>query len=123
MHPSRPPSAATDVPELVTDLGAGLFEQMLSTALSECAAATIDHGRKSVVTIKMELDNIPGTHQLRMQHDIKYNKPTSMGKSGEETSSTTVLHVGRYGALSLSQPSLFEPPKQTSIPGADLDAN
>lgn len=38
-----------------------------------------------------------------------------MGKTSEEASSATVLHVGKYGCLSLAQPSLLEQ-KQTKIP-------
>lgn len=53
---------------------------------------------------------------MRLQHDVKFSKPTSMGKAAEETSSATVMYVGKYGALSLAQPSLLEKAKQTSFP-------
>jgi hypothetical protein len=31
-----------------------------------------------------------------------------MGKKTEETSGATVMHVGKYGCLTLAQPSLLE---------------
>ena len=120
MHPSRPESAATDVTEFVTDLEGGLFEIILSKALSDTAAAAIDFRKKGEVTVKFKLEQIMGTHQVRVQHDLKFSKPTSMGQVTEETSGATVLHVGRFGKLSLAQPSLLsDQSKQTTIPGID----
>lgn len=113
---NRPASAATDVPEFISDLDAGMFERILSQALSETAAAAIDHGRVGEVSIKFKIEQIQGTHQVRLQHDVKFKKPTSMGTASEETSSATVLHVGKYGRLSLAQPSLLDD-RQTSMPG------
>lgn len=113
---NRPASAATDVPEFITDLDGGMFERILSQALSETAAAAVDHGKVGEVQIKFKIERISGTHQVRLQHDVKFKKPTSLGNASEETSSATVLHVGKYGALSLAQPSLLEDSRQTRIP-------
>jgi hypothetical protein len=115
MPHNRPESAATDVSSFLTDLDAGLFEVILSKALSEVAAATIDHNKVGEVSVKFKFERIAGTHQVRLQHDVKFMKPTSMGKAGEETSGATVLHVGKFGALSLAQPSLLEKSRQQSL--------
>ena len=41
------------------------------------------------------------------------------GKATEEHTAETVLHVGKYGALSLAQPSLLnDPSRQQALPGA-----
>ncbi len=114
---NRPASAATDVPEFISDLDGGMFERILSQALSETAAAAIDHAKIGEVTIKFKIDRIVGTHQVRLQHDVKFKKPTSMGSASEETSGATVLHVGKYGRLSLAQPSLLDNERQTNVPG------
>lgn len=106
MHASRPDSAATDVPEFLTDLEGGLFEIIVSKALSEVAAAVVDHNKVGEVTLKFKVERIQGTHQVRLEHGCKFVRPTSMGKASEETSGATVLHVGKYGALSLAQPDL-----------------
>lgn len=109
--------AATDVGEFITDLDGGTFEHKLSVALSEVAAAVIDHERKGEVTIKFTFSRIDGTHQARCDHVLKYVKPTKDGKAGEEEERSTVLHVGRFGKLSLAQPSLpGTESKQTRIP-------
>lgn len=114
---NRPASAATDVAEFITDLDGGIFERILSQALSETAAASIDHGKIGEVSVKFKIECIAGTHQVRLQHDVKFSKPTSMGRASEETSSATVLHVGKYGRLSLAQPSLLDEEFQTRVPG------
>lgn len=115
MRPSRPDTAATDVPEFFTDLDGGQFEVITSQALSEVAAAVIDHNKVGEVTLKFKIERIQGTQQVRIEHSCKFLRPTSMGKAGEETSAATVLHVGKYGALSLAQPPLFDPSRQTDL--------
>jgi hypothetical protein len=50
-----------------------------------------------------------------MGHSIKFSKPTSMGKTSEETDGATVLYVGKYGKLSLAQPSLLEKQRQRDL--------
>lgn len=109
-------AAATDVGEFITDLDGGSFDRKLSIALSQVAAATIDHDKTGKVSIEFAFERIPGTTQARCTHVLKYSKPTLDGKSGEEEKRSTVLHVGRFGALSLAQPSLLENGKQTEFP-------
>lgn len=110
--------ATTDVPEFISDLDGGVFERKLSTALSTVAASTVDHEKKGEVSITFRFERIPGTTQVRCEHTLKFTRPTMDGKAGEEESRSTVLHVGRFGALSLAQPSLLERAKQDEIPGA-----
>lgn len=101
-------AAATDVADLVEELDGGMFDRMLSIALSQTAAAVIDREKKGEVTIKFSMEKIAGTHQLRLAHTLKFTKPTMTGRSSEETEGATVLHVGKYGALTLAQPSLLD---------------
>jgi hypothetical protein len=116
---NRPYTAPTDVAEFITDLDGGQFELLSSMALSESAAATVDFGRASEVTIKFKIEQIPGTHQVRIQHDTKFTRPTSIGKKTEETSGATVMHVGKFGLLTLAQPSLMaKDQSQQTLPGA-----
>lgn len=100
-------AAATSVSDFIQDLDGGVFESKLSIALSQVAAATVDHEKAGKVSIEMTFQRIPGTSQVRCEHVLKFVKPTMDGKSGEEEKRSTVLHVGRYGALSLAQPSLM----------------
>ena len=109
-------AAATDVGEFITDLDGGVFDRKLSIALSQVAASVVDHEKIGEVTVKMSFARIPGTSQVRCEHTLKFNKPTRDGKAGEEEKRYTVLHVGKYGRLSLAQPSLMDD-RQTSLAG------
>lgn len=111
-------SAATDVAEFVSDLDAGQFDRQLSVALSRVAAKVIDEGRKGKVTVVLDIERIESTHQVRIGHTVKFEHPTQTGKAGEETGGATVMHVGRFGRLSLAQPSLLDKAQQTRIEGA-----
>ena len=114
------PTTPTDVTELITDLDAGMFERALSAALSQSAAATVDHQKVSEVTIKLTLKPIGGTHQVHMKHQLSFKKPTSNGKTSEESSQITTLHVGKYGRLTLtpeSQVPMFDRAGQPTTAG------
>lgn len=106
-------SAATDVAEFITDLDGGVFDRKLSIALSSVAAAVVDNDKVGEVNIKLSLTRIPWTNQVRCEHTLKFQRPTMDGKASEEEKRSTVLHVGKFGALSLAQPSLMG--KQTEI--------
>lgn len=112
-------AAATDVAEFVSDLDGGQFERMLSIALSKTSAAVVDHDKVGEVKITLKLERIAGTSQVRIGHKLAYSRPTMRGKVAEETDGETVLHVGRYGALSLAQPSLLERERQQPLPGTN----
>ena len=98
----QPASAAvTDVGEFIAELDGGVFERQLSAALSLSAAACVDNQKQSEVTIKLVMKPITGTHQVHVGHTLVFKKPTSTGKTSEETNQTTTLHVGKFGKLSL----------------------
>lgn len=95
-------AAATDVAEFLTDLDGGVFDRKLSVALSQVAAAVVDHDKVGQVNVTFSFKKIPGTGQVHCEHQLKFVKPTLDGKAGEEEKRTTALHVGKFGALSLA---------------------
>jgi len=110
---TRNAAAATDVAEFITDLDGGQFEELLSIALSRVSAAVVDHEKKGKVSIAFDIQKIPGTHQVRITHQLKFSNPTSIGTQSEDVETSTVLHVGKGGALSIAQTPLFG--KQNSL--------
>ena len=108
-------AAATDVSEFISDLDGGQFERLLSVALSQVAAACVDREKKGEVVLKLKFEPIKNTSQVAIEHELKFTKPTSSGKAYEQATRTTVVHVGRYGALSLAQPSLLDQHKQREL--------
>lgn len=112
-------AAATDVQEFITDLDGGQFERALSVALSQVAASVVDREKPGEVIVKLKVVPIRGTHQVAFDTELKFTRPTMAGKAIELASSATVLHVGKYGRLSLAQPSLLDDQdRQGRFPGA-----
>lgn len=99
---TQPQSAATDIGEFLTDLDGGIFDRKMSIALSQVAAAAIDHDKTGEVSVKFTFKKIPGTCQVQCEHQLKFSKPTQDGKAGEEEKRTTPLHVGKFGRLTLA---------------------
>lgn len=95
-------AAATDVGTFITDLDGGVFDRKLSIALSKVAAAVIDNNRAGEVSIKFAFKKIEGTSQVTCEHTLKFSAPTMDGKSGEEEKRVTVMHVGRFGRVTLA---------------------
>ncbi|MDP4074224.1 hypothetical protein [Acidovorax sp. A1169] len=104
-------TAATDVAEFITDLDGGQFDRMLSIALSQVAAGTVDNDAKGEVNIKFVFEKIPGSSQVLCKHILKFSRPTINGRASEEASRKTALHVGKFGRLTLapeSQLAMFD---------------
>ncbi len=99
---------ATNVTEFIESLDVGVFEQQVGIALSDVAAATVDHGGSGKVTIEFTIKPITGTHQVHCAHSLKFTKPTSSGKATEELARATVMHVGKYGRMSLAPESQLD---------------
>lgn len=102
MNESQSNSAATDVSEFLADLDGGQFERMMSVALCNVAAKVVDNQKKGVVSISFEVTPIKGTHQVHVEHTLKFSHPTASGKAGEESTRGTPMHVGKYGRLTLA---------------------
>ena len=107
-------AAATNVAEFMTDLDGGQLERRLSIAISQVACSVMDNDKDKAgdVTLVLKFTRIPGTSQITVSHMLKFWRPTSAGKAGEEETRETVMHVGKFGALSLAQPSLLDKSKQ-----------
>ena len=75
---------------------------------SGARSAVVDRERKGEVSITCKFEHIKGTSQVRVEHVTKFKRPTMSGTAAEEMKGASVLHVGRFGRLSLAQPSLLE---------------
>jgi hypothetical protein len=91
---------STKVDQFIADLDGGVFEEKLSAILSDVAASVIDHGKKGTVSITLDIKQIGSSHQVQIDHVLKYKRPTSKGSISEDNSTSTPMHVGTRGALS-----------------------
>lgn len=94
-------STRTDLPALLADLSAGVFEQQLNTAISDIAANVCTHGKKGELVVKFTFKQIGDSNQVAMTHALKSVVPMARGRIIEEFAADTPLHVGRGGKLSL----------------------
>jgi hypothetical protein len=104
-------SKPTDVTTLFNDLDAGIFVQRLSAALRDTALGVVTTGKKGKFTITLDLERIGDSSQVTCKHQVKYAKPTTKGRVLEEATTSTPLHVGTGGVLSLfpeSQTDMFQ---------------
>jgi len=99
-------SAATDVGAFIGDLDGGQFEHHASVALSKVAAAVVDFSKPGKVKIEFSIERVKGTHQIAVEHKLEFKMPTSAGHQAEVETRETVMHVGKYGSISLAQPEL-----------------
>jgi hypothetical protein len=91
----------TNLPALLSDLNAGVFEQQLNTAISDIAANVCTHGKKGELVVKFSFKQIGDSNQVAMTHSLKSVVPMARGRIIEESATDTPLHVGRGGKLSL----------------------
>jgi hypothetical protein len=115
-QPQENSRAATSVPEFVSELDAGQFENMFSVGVSETAAAALMHEKKGEVSVTLKFSHIPGTQQVRIESITKFKRPTSNGSVIEDAKGATVMHVGPRGRLTLTQPPLPGMERQQHLP-------
>lgn len=101
---------ATDVQTMLEDLDAGVFLEKLAHAFSAVAGNVVDTGKAGEVTLKFSISQIGSGYQVNIKHRLTYTMPTKRGKSAEEDTTETLMHVGSKGKLSLfpeNQTQLF----------------
>lgn len=99
----------TDTPvsvllDLLPDLNGGRFLEKADRALANAALSVLTNGDKNKngrVTLEFTLSRIGDSNQVQLIHAIEFTEPTARGKRSETDSTTTPLHVGRSGKLTL----------------------
>lgn len=69
----------------------------------------------------MELDfsRIKKTQQVSIKHSLKFSRPTMDGEASEKVARETVMHVGKFGKLTIMPESQMELlPKGPTAPNA-----
>lgn len=90
--------------EMLTELDGGVFEQKVARALQDVATGVVAHGDKGKsgkVIVTFDMKRIGETNQVDVQHKVEYLQPTRRGKRSEQDATSTPMHVGRGGKLTL----------------------
>lgn len=90
-----------DFIETLNDLDAGVFSAKLTRAVKDVAIGAVEYGKTGKVVIDLTMKRIGESHQVNLEHKLKYDKPTLRGKSIEEDATSTPMHVGRGGKITL----------------------
>ncbi|MBL4835766.1 MAG: hypothetical protein JKY26_17585 [Pseudomonas sp.] len=88
---------ATDPGELLANLNAGVFANQMGRALSDVAAAVVDHGKKGKLVITLDISQIGETHQVEILHKLDFLTPTKRGSKREDTALKTPMYVTAEG--------------------------
>ncbi len=88
---------ATDPGELLANLNAGVFANQMGRALSDVAAAVVDHGKKGKLVVTLDISQIGETHQVEITHKLDFLTPTKRGSKREDTALKTPMYVTEDG--------------------------
>lgn len=86
--------------DFLDELNAGVFVEKCERAISEVAASVCDYEKKGTVKIELTFKRASDA-QVGIAHKLVYEKPTRNGTSREENTTSTNMHVGRGGKVSL----------------------
>lgn len=87
--------------ELFDQLDAGIFREKVARAFADVALGVAIHGKKGRVLLTFDFARIGESTQVEMTHRVQFSKPTERGKVIEENTTSTPLHVGVGGALTV----------------------
>lgn len=91
----------TDAGEFIGDLDGGVFADKLGRVLSHVAGSVMDHKGGGKITITMDVNRFGSGQQVLVKHKLVSIAPTLHGKTTEEDTTETPMHVGRGGRMSL----------------------
>lgn len=99
---------ATDVVEVIDNLGGGVMRQQVQAALSEIARNVVNFGNgKTTGKLSIEFSlRAYGKDQAQMEITavVKTSQPSRYGKKSEEVGSEQIYWIGRGGKLTINQP-------------------
>lgn len=91
----------TDPEQFINELGGGVFAEKLGAILSMVSAGCIDNKKPGEITIKLKIKPVGEQYINNVSHTLSYTRPTMRGKSSEEETGETQMHVGRGGRMTL----------------------
>lgn len=113
-------SIVNDPAEVLGELDGGQFLLMLARAMGSVAAAAVDNEGKGKISIELDFAHIKKTQQVNIKHSLKFLRPTMDGEASEKVARETVMHVGKFGKLTVMPESQMDliPKGKASPPSA-----
>lgn len=113
-----------DLTKFLGEIGGGVFEDKVGTALSMAASGAINNKGTAKVTIEFSIERIGESAQVSIDHKLKYTIPTQRGKKSEEDTTNTPMYVGVGGKMTLRDEStidIFDQARMTSTTRKELN--
>lgn len=102
---------STNIEHVISDLDGGVLAEKLSHAISKVAAGVIDYDKTGSVTLSLKFKRLGSSYQVNIEHALTYQAPTAKGHSSEKNTTSTPMHVGKGGKVSLfpeNQTQMFD---------------
>ncbi len=87
--------------QVLHDLDAGIYIKKVNAALKDAGIAAITTGKQSQVTLTLKFDRIDDSRQVSVTHKLGTVLPHDTGKTTDEDTKKTPIHVHSTGALSV----------------------
>ena len=97
-----------DPNEVLGEFDGGNFMLILARSLTSVGLSVVENKRKGKISIDLDFTLIPNTQQVSITHALKLSRPTTDGESMEKVKRDTVMHVGKYGKLTVMPESQLD---------------
>lgn len=117
MSEPRKQQTKTNFTEVMADLNGGVYHEQVSTAFDLVNEAVVnygDKGKSGKVVLTFDITRLDETNQVLVKHSLSYRHPTKRGKKSEDSVSSTPMHVGTRGRMTLlpdTQTDMFDTTK------------
>jgi len=82
----------TDIPQFISELGAGVVEEKLAYILSDVARSVLANQKMGEVSLSLKIKQVGSTDQVNVEHKIAYKKPKQRGAITEDDVQDTILY-------------------------------
>ncbi|MGB5118839.1 MAG: hypothetical protein WBO26_18095 [Providencia rettgeri] len=92
----------TNVPDFLSELDAGTFQNKISAALNLVGGGVNKNGGTGEIQIVFKITQFD-ENRVKVSHKLKFVTPTRRGKQSEEDTTETPMYVNKGGKLTILQ--------------------
>ena len=87
----------TNVPQFISELGAGVVEEKLAHMISEVATQVVALDKMGEITLNIKLKKLGDSDQLKVEHKLAYKRPKKRGSISEDDTQESMMWVNEGG--------------------------
>ena len=85
----------TNVPQFISELGAGVVEEKLAHMISEVATQVVALDKMGEITLNIKLKKLGDSDQLKVEHKLAYKRPKKRGSISEDDTQESMMFGNR----------------------------